>query len=446
MHRFCVSHLSDGALLEDARAQITQDCLTTAKLLADLDEIDSRRLYLPLAYPSMCAFCVHELHLSEDSALKRIQAARTARRFPAIFQALADGRLHLTAVCLLAPHLTPENAADLLAAAAHRTNAEIRELIAARFPQSEALGLVTTLSAATPTSGGEHSPANVQPEEVRRLATFGGQHDPDHVDPHSKAEPVAAGRYMWQMTVGREAQEDLEYAQALLSHQLPSADLSQVVTLALEWMVERLERGKFAATTRPRRSGGPSTHPRHIPAHVKRAVWERDGGQCTYASEAGRRCAARKLLEFDHIDPVARGGRATVENLRLRCRAHNQHEAERTFGAGFMERKREEARHGAAERRTWLGAPASTCPGACSAPAIHDPAPSAAGSDAVLEVVPWLRALGCRPEDARRAAECCASIPDAPLEERVRVALKSLPLRGRGARVGGGSGASARST
>jgi len=47
---------------------------------------------------------------------------------------------------------------------------------------------------------------------------------------------------------------------------------------------------------------------------------------------------------FDHRGPVARGGEATAENLRLVCRAHNQHGAERSFGAGFMERKREAAR------------------------------------------------------------------------------------------------------
>jgi hypothetical protein len=39
------------------------------------------------------------------------------------------------------------------------------------------------------------------------------------------------------------------------------------------------------------------------------------------------------MLEFDHIEPVARGGHATTANLRLRCRAHNQYEADRIFAA-----------------------------------------------------------------------------------------------------------------
>ena len=68
-------------------------------------------------------------------------------------------------------------------------------------------------------------------------------------------------------------------------------------------------------------------------------------------SETGERCPAVKWLELDHIDEVARGGEATTDRMRLRCRAHNQFEAERTFGTEFMQRKREDARRVAAERR-----------------------------------------------------------------------------------------------
>jgi len=77
---------------------------------------------------------------------------------------------------------------------------------------------------------------------------------------------------------------------------------------------------------------------------VRREVWARDGGRCTFTGAAGRQCGANRGLEFDHVQPVARGGAATVENLRLRCRAHNQLEADRAFGAGFMQKKRGETR------------------------------------------------------------------------------------------------------
>src|SRR6185503_17833504 len=67
------------------------------------------------------------------------------------------------------------------------------------------------------------------------------------------------------------------------------------------------------------------------------------GGRCTYVGEKGRRCGSTWMVEFDHIDPVAWGGGATVDKMRCLCWAHNQLEAERLFGAGFMEEKRRAA-------------------------------------------------------------------------------------------------------
>ena len=118
-------------------------------------------------------------------------------------------------------------------------------------------------------------------------------------------------------------------------------------------------------------------------------------------SESGQRCPARTRLEYDHADPVARGGQATVERMRLLCRAHNEYAAECTFGTGFMSRKREEAQH--ARARAAAAVPSSD-----------------------RDVVPWLRQLGFRADEARRAAAQCEGIPEASLEERVRLALSLL--------------------
>src|SRR6266571_223514 len=145
---YSLSHLGDRALLRDLAALVAQDRATTARLLAHIAECDARRLYLPAAYPSMYAYCVHELRLSEDAAYKRIRAARTARQFPAIFDAVTEARLHLSGVVLLAPHLTPENADELLAAAANRSKAEIEHLLAQRFPRPDLPTRLEALSSA----------------------------------------------------------------------------------------------------------------------------------------------------------------------------------------------------------------------------------------------------------------------------------------------------------
>jgi hypothetical protein len=153
-------------------------------------------------------------------------------------------------------------------------------------------------------------------------------------------------------------------------------------------------------------------------------VWERDGGRCTFVSDAGHRCEARARLEFDHAEPVARGGRATVRNLRLRCRAHNQYAAERTFGADFMSHKRDAARREAEATRSRAAAARAADEARVRAAAARAADEARVRAAAAEEIVPWLRALGLRAEEARRAAARCETAPDAPLEERVRHALR----------------------
>jgi hypothetical protein len=155
-------------------------------------------------------------------------------------------------------------------------------------------------------------------------------------------------------------------------------------------------------------------------------------------SASGKRCAARRLLEFDHMDEVARGGVATVSGVRLRCRAHNQYEAERTFGAGFMENRRRvaaEARAASAKREAAQSSAAAEAHAEVRAKAETAVRAQAAAAEVqamaearakALEVIPWLRRLGIRADEARQAATHCETTPDAPLEERVRVALRSL--------------------
>ena len=71
-----------------------------------------------------------------------------------------------------------------------------------------------------------------------------------------------------------------------------------------------------------------------MPAHVRRAVYVRDGGRCAFVSVEGHRCGERRFIEFHHVMPRAAGGKATVENIQLRCRAHNGHEVDLFFGPG----------------------------------------------------------------------------------------------------------------
>ena len=135
----------------------------------------------------------------------------------------------------------------------------------------------------------------------------------------------------------------------------------------------------------------------------------------------------------------------TVAGLRLRCRAHNQYEAERVFGTEFMKRKREEARRAAEQRREDAGARGRTSNEEAEArgSSSNEEAEArgkasnleaeararASNEDAEVEeqirdVLSALRGLGIRGEQARRAATHARTLPSATLADRIRAALQ----------------------
>jgi len=338
---FSLKHLSNQQLSHDLITACVRDRRITAWVLAHIAEFDARELYLEAGYKSMHAYCVGVLHFSDSAADKRINAARSARKFPQLFQAVFDGRLHLTAVLILGPRLTQANAVDLIREAEHKTRVQIEELLASRFPRTESLPLVLAMPA-------QLAPERVAVETTASLASVCDtppsrrELAPERVGPRRKVEPIANQRFLLNVMIDQETRALLQRAQDLMAHQLAAGDVAAALKQTLKLAVASLEKRKFAATAAPRPSRG-STNPRYIPAGVRRAVHERDGDRCTFVSASGHRCEERAQLEYDHVIEVARGGTATVDNIRLRCRAHNQFTAGQTFGSKFMAQMRTEA-------------------------------------------------------------------------------------------------------
>jgi len=148
---------------------------------------------------------------------------------------------------------------------------------------------------------------------------------------------------------------------------VPDGDLGAIIDAAVTEKLERLEAKKLGKTKAPRKSlAETDTAPisRHVPAAVRRAVWARDGGRCTYADARGRRCEARERLEFHHEGkPFGRGGDHSVDNVRIACRTHNALMAEREYG----KEKMRQYRQGRSGDRLLEGAPAGRA-GSSSAP------------------------------------------------------------------------------
>jgi hypothetical protein len=143
----------------------------------------------------------------------------------------------------------------------------------------------------------------------------------------------------------------LDRLRDLMSHAIPSRNSFTVLDRALDMAIAAQEKRKYGATAQPRAPRAQNTDGPYVSMHVRRVVRERDGDRCTHVSDDGQRCPATAFVEFDHIVPRSQGGKSTADNLRLRCRAHNQHAAEVAFGRPFIRAKREEARRASADRR-----------------------------------------------------------------------------------------------
>jgi hypothetical protein len=225
--------------------------------------------------------------------------------------------------------------------------------------------------------------------------------------PSGAVTPLAPTRYRVQFTAGPETYAKLKQCQDLLRHQIRDGDLAQLFDRALTALLRELLRRRVGTPLRPEAArtapaappagivphaataptpgdasasdpGAPTLPPgpsRHIPAAVRRVVWERDGGQCAFVSADGRRCPERGYLEFHHVRPYALGGPATVENIQLRCRAHNGYEADQIFGPPPARRSgpsQQSDQRAAADQRT-----------------AADPRTPAEGATAARATTPW---------------------------------------------------------
>jgi 5-methylcytosine-specific restriction endonuclease McrA len=373
-----LTSFSDDELLRRLSDLLRQSRRCEADLVGHIGEVDSRRLYAREASPSMFAYCTEVLHLSEAEAYLRIAAARASREHPVLLEMLADGRVHLTAIAKLAPHLTPENREALLKRATYKSKREIEELVAELVPRPDAPALmrklpgrrvatppasstalgpdgVTVLAPPTrPGLDGVAAAPELRPDRVAmRLDAAEGtglQLRPDGVAvppgpgnaKPAAVEPLAPARYKVQFTASAALHDKLERLRALMRFSVPDGDLAVIIEEAVTEKLERLESRRFGQTKTPRKAlpVRNTSATRHIPAAVRRAVYERDSGRCRYEDEQGRRCTARGGLEFHHRYPLGHGGDHSVENLSLACRAHNGYLAEVDYGRDVMARRR----------------------------------------------------------------------------------------------------------
>ena len=249
--------LSDSDLLLEVRRLAGGEREATARLIAALGELDARRLYLGEGCASLFTYCTQVLHLSEHAAYGRIEAARAARKWPAILGLLADGSVHLTAIGLLAPHLTTENHQRVLSSARHKTKREVEEIVASLRPQPPVASSVRKVPAPkTPAVDRSAAPsaALTFPEcTTSELARV--QSASEHARPSAEVKPLAPEQYKVQFTVSRETYQKLREAQDLLRHRVGNGDVAEIFDRGLTLLLAELRKTKHAASAQAADNG-----------------------------------------------------------------------------------------------------------------------------------------------------------------------------------------------
>jgi hypothetical protein len=279
----------DDDLLRRLSEILRQSRRVEADLIAHIAEVDARRLWAREAVPSMFAYCVEVLHLSEPEAGLRIHVARATREHPMLLAMLRDGRMHLSGIALLAPVLTREKRNEILRRASHKPKRELRELVAELTPRPDVLTTMRKLPTVRPghAQPADHSsgatvlaPATVGPRSDGMVPVtslhatlFRAEHRPDDVKtsdgaptPHpihqrpaslprsarlTMLEPLAPARHKVRFIADTELRDQLERLQALMRSSVPDGDLGKIIKVAVAEKLERLEARRFGKTRTP---------------------------------------------------------------------------------------------------------------------------------------------------------------------------------------------------
>src|ERR1700674_4034793 len=285
------------------------------QFVVELAGFAKRELYRELGYTSLFYYVVRQLGLSKSSAFRRSEAARLIARFPVIADRLAQGRLSIRALVELREVLTEENHAGVLTRAEGKSQEEAQLLAVEYRPKPVPRDVVRVLpmpsappgASAPPGSPGPPAPIapSAPPAQSALPAPLGAR---DSVPagtgvrplPHEVVKPLTPELRRLNVTVTADFIDELEQVRVALSHQCPDGSFEQVVREAFKLVLER-DRRRKSLTERPRpQSETPGENDRYVPAAVKRTVWKRDQGRCTWPMGDGQLCGATHRLEVDH--------------------------------------------------------------------------------------------------------------------------------------------------
>lgn len=276
-----LTHLTDTTLLNDTQFLVKKENKITTKILHHLKEIERRRLFADLGYSSLFAYATKELGYSESAAYRRIQGARLLKDLPQIERKIETGELSLTNISQASQFFKemkfngPKEKEAVLSKIENSSKRECEKIL---------LEL----------KGNKEAPT--QPEKIRRNS---------------------ASTQELKFTVTDHTIEKLKELKDLLAHEKDKS-MDELLNIMLDGTIAQIKKKKFKVDSKPQRPLPPAkAHSRHVPAAIKREVFQRDKGKCS-------NCGSTHKIQYDHQLPFALGGESSGRNLRILCFSCNQ--------------------------------------------------------------------------------------------------------------------------
>jgi len=272
-----------------------------ANLLDLIQESDREKLYLHLGYPSLFAYLVEGLCLSEACACNFINVARKAIEVPALKEAVATGRIGVSKLRKLCPVITTKNQDEWLSKANNLNSRDLERAVAEQSPEPSRKEHIQSLSQKT-----SRIRIDVDFEFLELLEHCRNLMSNNKVADISMADTIKTTMSLWldkndPVAKAKRAEKRKTQGKKPVDH----THKSSVTRPDFASVVQSQKRN-------PIRSG--LVHKVHL----------RDRNRCQFVSKDGRKCNQTRHLHFHHIKSVSDGGTDSLDNLVTLCAAHHR--------------------------------------------------------------------------------------------------------------------------
>ncbi len=243
---------------------------TTTQILDHLAEVNRRKLFLKYGCDSLLKYCVKQLKYSEGAAYRRIKALRLTTEMPGLKENIQLGNLNLTQLS------DAQSLFDLAKQEKQKVSTDDKLAILEKIRNKN-----------------KHDSLNIVREELNLPILS-----------HKIEIPVKRETYdKWIDFKGRLVHKNLT-DEMLLNYAIDK-------TLA---NIESISHQRLQGA-QPLKN----ENTRYIPLRFKQELLKKANYRCSHPH-----CKSSFGLEIDHIIPFAKGGKTTLDNLRVLCRHHNQ--------------------------------------------------------------------------------------------------------------------------